>query len=49
VAIAYSAETEPVTIVVIAPLISQLELAWAEPALEHFLEPVRCVRPGSPA
>jgi hypothetical protein len=26
----------PVTIVVVSPLISQLELAWEEPALEHF-------------
>lgn len=37
VAIAYSVVgDEPVTIVVVAPLISQLELAWEEPALEHF-------------
>ena len=26
----------PVTMVVVSPLISQLELAWEEPALEHF-------------
>src|SRR5260370_38272605 len=26
----------PVTIAVVSPLISQLELAWEEPALEHF-------------
>ena len=26
----------PVTIVVVSPLISQVELAWEEPALEHF-------------
>ncbi len=37
VAIAYSVVGDgPVTIVVISPLISQLELAWEEPALEHF-------------
>jgi pimeloyl-ACP methyl ester carboxylesterase/DNA-binding CsgD family transcriptional regulator len=37
VAIAYSvAGAGPVTIVVVSPLISQLELAWEEPALEHF-------------
>ena len=37
VAIAYSAAgAGPVTIVVVSPLISQLELAWEEPALEHF-------------
>ncbi len=26
----------PVTMVVVSPLLSQLELAWEEPALEHF-------------
>jgi hypothetical protein len=26
----------PVTTIVVSPLISQLELAWEEPALEHF-------------
>jgi len=37
VAIAYSVVGDgPVTIVVVAPLISQLELGWEEPALEHF-------------
>lgn len=37
VAVAYSVVGEgPVTIVVVSPLISQLELAWEEPALEHF-------------
>jgi hypothetical protein len=36
----------PVTIVVVSPLISQLELAWEEPAAEHFLGQVRCVCPG---
>src|SRR5437764_12979884 len=37
VAIAYSVVgAGPVTIVVVSPLISQLELAWEEPALEHF-------------
>jgi pimeloyl-ACP methyl ester carboxylesterase len=37
VAIAYSVVGDgPVTIVVVSPLISQLELAWEEPALEHF-------------
>jgi pimeloyl-ACP methyl ester carboxylesterase/DNA-binding CsgD family transcriptional regulator len=37
VTIAYSvAGAGPVTIVVVSPLISQLELAWEEPALEHF-------------
>jgi pimeloyl-ACP methyl ester carboxylesterase/DNA-binding CsgD family transcriptional regulator len=37
VSIAYSVVGEgPVTIVVVSPLISQLELAWEEPALEHF-------------
>lgn len=37
IAIAYSVVGEgPVTIVVVSPLISQLELAWEEPALEHF-------------
>src|SRR5262245_13796680 len=37
VAIAYSVAGDgPVTIVVVSPLISQLELAWEEPALEHF-------------
>jgi hypothetical protein len=37
VAIAYSAVGDgPVTLVVVSPLISQLELAWEEPALEHF-------------
>src|SRR5215472_799808 len=36
-AIAYSVVGDgPVTIVVVSPLISQLELAWEEPALEHF-------------
>lgn len=35
--IAYSVVGDgPVTIVVVSPLISQLELAWEEPALEHF-------------
>ena len=37
VAIGYSLVGDgPVTIVVVSPLISQLELAWEEPALEHF-------------
>ena len=37
VAIAYSVIGDgPVTIVVVSPLISQVELAWEEPALEHF-------------
>jgi hypothetical protein len=37
VTIAYSVVGDgPVTIVVVSPLISQLELAWEEPALEHF-------------
>lgn len=37
VAIAYSAVGDgPVTILVVSPLISQVELAWEEPALEHF-------------
>lgn len=37
VMIAYSVVGDgPVTIVVVSPLISQLELAWEEPALEHF-------------
>jgi pimeloyl-ACP methyl ester carboxylesterase len=37
VTVAYSVVGDgPVTIVVVAPLISQLELAWEEPALEHF-------------
>src|SRR5215475_7809186 len=37
VAIAYSVVgAGPITIVVVSPLISQLELAWEEPALEHF-------------
>ena len=37
VAIAYSVVGDgPVTIAVVSPLISQLELAWEEPALEHF-------------
>jgi pimeloyl-ACP methyl ester carboxylesterase/DNA-binding CsgD family transcriptional regulator len=37
VAIAYSVVGDgPVTIVVVSPLVSQLELAWEEPALEHF-------------
>ena len=37
VSIAYSVVGDgPVTIVVVSPLISQLELAWEEPALEHF-------------
>src|SRR5262249_56914881 len=37
VAIAYSVVGEgPVTTVVVSPLISQVELAWEEPALEHF-------------
>ena len=37
VMIAYSVAGDgPVTMVVISPLISQLELAWEEPALEHF-------------
>src|SRR5512144_2891675 len=36
-AIAYSVAGDgPVTIVVVSPLVSQLELAWEEPALEHF-------------
>ncbi len=36
-AIAYSVVGDgPVTIVVVSPLISQLELAWEEPALEYF-------------
>src|SRR5215469_2124565 len=42
IAIAYSViGAGPVTIVVVSPLISQLELGWEEPALEHFPEPVR--------
>jgi len=37
VSIAYSVVGEgPVTTVVVSPLISQVELAWEEPALEHF-------------
>ncbi len=37
VTIAYSVIGDgPVTIVVVSPLTSQLELAWEEPALEHF-------------
>jgi pimeloyl-ACP methyl ester carboxylesterase len=37
VTVAYSVVGDgPVTIVVVSPLISQLELAWEEPALEHF-------------
>ena len=37
VTIAYSVVGDgPVTIVVVSPLISQLELAWEEPAMEHF-------------
>jgi pimeloyl-ACP methyl ester carboxylesterase/DNA-binding CsgD family transcriptional regulator len=37
ITIAYSVVGDgPVTIVVVSPLISQLELAWEEPALEHF-------------
>ncbi len=37
VTIAYSSVGEgPVTIVVVSPMVSQLELAWEEPALEHF-------------
>jgi pimeloyl-ACP methyl ester carboxylesterase/DNA-binding CsgD family transcriptional regulator len=37
VTIAYSAAGDgPVTIVVVSPLISQLELMWEEPTLEHF-------------
>src|SRR5690349_10445539 len=37
IAIAYSVVGDgPVTIVVVSPLISQLELGWEEPALEHF-------------
>jgi DNA-binding CsgD family transcriptional regulator len=37
VAIAYSVVGDgPITIVVVSPLISQLELAWEEPELEHF-------------
>jgi pimeloyl-ACP methyl ester carboxylesterase/DNA-binding CsgD family transcriptional regulator len=37
VTIAYSVVGDgPITIVVVSPLISQLELAWEEPALEHF-------------
>jgi len=37
VTIAYPvAGAGPVTMVVVSPLISQLELAWEEPALEHF-------------
>jgi hypothetical protein len=36
-AIAYPmAGDGPVTMAVVSPLISQLELAWEEPALEHF-------------
>jgi pimeloyl-ACP methyl ester carboxylesterase/DNA-binding CsgD family transcriptional regulator len=38
VAIAYSTVGDgPVTIVFAAPLISQLEIAWEEPAFEHFI------------
>jgi pimeloyl-ACP methyl ester carboxylesterase/DNA-binding CsgD family transcriptional regulator len=38
VAIAYSTVGDgPVTIVFVAPLISQLEIAWEEPAFEHFI------------
>ena len=37
VTIAYSVVGDgPVTIVFVSPLISQVELAWEEPALEHF-------------
>jgi pimeloyl-ACP methyl ester carboxylesterase/DNA-binding CsgD family transcriptional regulator len=37
VTIAYSVAGDgPVTVVFVSPLISQLELAWEEPALEHF-------------
>lgn len=37
VAIGYSVVGDgPVTIVVVSPLVSQLELAWEEPALGHF-------------
>jgi pimeloyl-ACP methyl ester carboxylesterase/DNA-binding CsgD family transcriptional regulator len=37
VTIAYTVVGDgPVTIVVVSPLISQLEVAWEEPALEHF-------------
>jgi pimeloyl-ACP methyl ester carboxylesterase/DNA-binding CsgD family transcriptional regulator len=37
VTVAYSVVGDgPVTIVFVSPLISQLELAWEEPALEHF-------------
>src|SRR6478672_8939031 len=38
VAVAYSTVGEgPVTIAFAAPLISQLEIAWEEPAFEHFI------------
>lgn len=38
VTIAYSAFGEgPVTIVMISPLISQVEVAWEEPSFEHFM------------
>ena len=38
VAIAWSAVGEgPITIVFASPLISQLEIAWEEPAFEHFI------------
>ena len=38
VAIAYSTVGNgPVTIVFVSPLISQLEIAWEEPAYEHFI------------
>jgi hypothetical protein len=36
----------PVTMVVVSPFLSQLELAWEEPALEHFWKPVRGVYQG---
>jgi pimeloyl-ACP methyl ester carboxylesterase/DNA-binding CsgD family transcriptional regulator len=38
VAIAYSTIGEgPITIVFVSPFISQLEIAWEEPAFEHFI------------
>ena len=35
--IAYSSVGDgPVTIVVVSPMVCQLEVVWEEPALEHF-------------
>ena len=45
VTIAYSAFGEgPVTIVMISPLISQVEVAWEEPSFEHFMSRLARVR-----